>query len=137
MGLFNRNTPDPIQESQGNAYSKPQLQAQSAVFVRSPHYGTRSVSSSPTKSLCSLPCLSSPERTRVHINPQCKEGGVGGDCLHWDVESCPVARRSEGLCLLPPANFVHRCCDCLFLVVVHSVTPALCASFSGGFLLIF
>uniref|UniRef100_G3PHV9 Transport and golgi organization 2 homolog (Drosophila) n=1 Tax=Gasterosteus aculeatus TaxID=69293 RepID=G3PHV9_GASAC len=35
------NTPDPIQESQGNAYSKPQLQAQSAVFVRSPHYGTR------------------------------------------------------------------------------------------------
>lgn len=35
------NTPDPAQESQGEGYSKSMLQALSAVFVRSPHYGTR------------------------------------------------------------------------------------------------
>ncbi|XP_054466732.1 transport and Golgi organization protein 2 homolog isoform X2 [Anoplopoma fimbria] len=35
------NTPDPVHESQGDGYSKPQIQAQSAVFVRTPHYGTR------------------------------------------------------------------------------------------------
>ncbi|XP_034092235.1 transport and Golgi organization protein 2 homolog isoform X1 [Gymnodraco acuticeps] len=35
------NTPDPAQESQGFGYTKPILQAQSAVCVRTPHYGTR------------------------------------------------------------------------------------------------
>ncbi|XP_019949119.1 transport and Golgi organization protein 2 homolog isoform X2 [Paralichthys olivaceus] len=35
------NTPDPAQESQGECYSKPMLQALSAVFVRASHYGTR------------------------------------------------------------------------------------------------
>lgn len=44
VGLFNRNTPDPVQESQGDGYGKPMIQALSAVCVRSPHYGTRSVS---------------------------------------------------------------------------------------------
>lgn len=41
--LLNRNTPDHLQESQGDGYTKPMLQALSAVCVRSPHYGTRSV----------------------------------------------------------------------------------------------
>lgn len=41
--VFNRNTPDPVQETQGAGYSKPMMQALSAVFVRSPDYGTRSV----------------------------------------------------------------------------------------------
>lgn len=44
MAWFQRNTPDPAQESQGDGYSKPMLQALSAVCVRSPDYGTRSVS---------------------------------------------------------------------------------------------
>lgn len=44
MARFPRNTPDPAQESQGDGYSKPMLQALSAVCVRSPDYGTRSVS---------------------------------------------------------------------------------------------
>ncbi|KAM4745972.1 transport and Golgi organization protein 2 homolog isoform 2-T2 [Anableps anableps] len=35
------NTPDPIQEKQGDTYSKSMIQALSAVYVRSPHYGTR------------------------------------------------------------------------------------------------
>ncbi|XP_049906933.1 transport and Golgi organization protein 2 homolog isoform X1 [Epinephelus moara] len=35
------NAPDPTQESQGNGISKPLLQAQSAVCVRTPNYGTR------------------------------------------------------------------------------------------------
>ncbi|CAK6950455.1 transport and Golgi organization protein 2 homolog isoform X2 [Scomber scombrus] len=35
------NTPDPSQESQGEGYSQPMIQALSAVCVRSPHYGTR------------------------------------------------------------------------------------------------
>ncbi|KAF3850574.1 hypothetical protein F7725_012346 [Dissostichus mawsoni] len=35
------NAPDPAQESQGFGYTKPILQAQSAVCVRTPHYGTR------------------------------------------------------------------------------------------------
>ncbi|MEQ2237053.1 hypothetical protein ILYODFUR_019111 [Ilyodon furcidens] len=35
------NTPDPIQEKQGDGYSKSLIQALSAVCVRSPHYGTR------------------------------------------------------------------------------------------------
>ncbi|XP_029018600.1 transport and Golgi organization protein 2 homolog isoform X2 [Betta splendens] len=35
------NVPDPVQESQGDGYSKPLMQALSAVCVRSPHYGTR------------------------------------------------------------------------------------------------
>ncbi|CAB1444739.1 unnamed protein product [Pleuronectes platessa] len=35
------NTPDPVQESQGEGYSKPMLQALSAVFVHSTGYGTR------------------------------------------------------------------------------------------------
>ncbi|CAG5920129.1 transport and Golgi organization protein 2 homolog isoform 1-T3 [Menidia menidia] len=35
------NTPDPVQETQGDGYSKPMIQALSAVCVRSPHYGTR------------------------------------------------------------------------------------------------
>ncbi|XP_017565187.1 transport and Golgi organization protein 2 homolog isoform X1 [Pygocentrus nattereri] len=35
------NSPDPMQESQGVAYSKAMLQALSAVCVRSPGYGTR------------------------------------------------------------------------------------------------
>ncbi|XP_028434728.1 transport and Golgi organization protein 2 homolog isoform X2 [Perca flavescens] len=35
------NTPDPAQESQGDGLSKPAIQAQSAVCVRTPHYGTR------------------------------------------------------------------------------------------------
>lgn len=39
-----RNTPDPAQETQGSGYSKPIVEALSAVCVRSPHYGTRSVS---------------------------------------------------------------------------------------------
>ncbi|CAG09704.1 unnamed protein product [Tetraodon nigroviridis] len=38
------NTPDPAQESQGDGYTTPMLQALSAVCVRSPGYGTRSVS---------------------------------------------------------------------------------------------
>lgn len=49
VGLFHRNTPDPAQESQGDGYSKPMIQALSAVCVRSPHYGTRSVSSTHAK----------------------------------------------------------------------------------------
>lgn len=51
VGLLNRNTPDPAQESQGDGYSKSMVQALSAVCVRSPHYGTRSVSSINTKPL--------------------------------------------------------------------------------------
>ncbi|KAM6965056.1 transport and Golgi organization protein 2 homolog [Aplochiton taeniatus] len=35
------NSPDPAQESQGQGYTRPLLQALSAVCVRSPHYGTR------------------------------------------------------------------------------------------------
>ncbi|XP_034397379.1 transport and Golgi organization protein 2 homolog isoform X1 [Cyclopterus lumpus] len=35
------NTPDPVLESQSNGYSKPEIEAQSAVFVLHPHYGTR------------------------------------------------------------------------------------------------
>ncbi|MED6248471.1 hypothetical protein ATANTOWER_000837 [Ataeniobius toweri] len=35
------NTPDPIQEKQGDGYSKSLIQALSAVCVSSPHYGTR------------------------------------------------------------------------------------------------
>ncbi|TNN76374.1 Transport and Golgi organization 2 [Liparis tanakae] len=35
------NTPDPVLESQNNGYSKPQIEAQSAVFVRYATYGTR------------------------------------------------------------------------------------------------
>lgn len=35
------NTPDVAQESQGQGYTRPMLQALSAVCVRSPHYGTR------------------------------------------------------------------------------------------------
>lgn len=35
------NIPDPLQESQGDGYNKALLQANSAVFVRSAHYGTR------------------------------------------------------------------------------------------------
>lgn len=38
------NTPDPAQETQGDGYSKPMVEALSAVCVRTPHYGTRSVS---------------------------------------------------------------------------------------------
>ncbi|KAG8011700.1 Transport and Golgi organization protein 2-like protein, partial [Nibea albiflora] len=44
LGVLNNeelNTPDPAQESQGDGYSKPMIQALSAVCVRSPHYGTR------------------------------------------------------------------------------------------------
>ncbi len=61
VGLFNRNTPDPAQESQGEAYSQPMLQALSAVCVRSPHYGTRSVSSTHSRPLS--PRLFLPEVT--------------------------------------------------------------------------
>lgn len=39
-----RNSPDPAQETQGDGYSKPIVEALSAVCVRTPHYGTRSVS---------------------------------------------------------------------------------------------
>ncbi|XP_038869448.1 transport and Golgi organization protein 2 homolog isoform X3 [Salvelinus namaycush] len=39
------NTPDPVQESQGEGYSSPMLRVLSSVCVRSPHYGTRSESS--------------------------------------------------------------------------------------------
>lgn len=39
-----RNTPDPAQETQGKGYSKPIIEALSAVCVRTPNYGTRSVS---------------------------------------------------------------------------------------------
>lgn len=39
-----RNTPDPAQETQGDGYGKPIVEALSAVCVRTPHYGTRSVS---------------------------------------------------------------------------------------------
>ncbi|XP_071210149.1 transport and Golgi organization 2 homolog [Salvelinus alpinus] len=35
------NTPDPVQESQGEGYSSPMLRVLSSVCVRSPHYGTR------------------------------------------------------------------------------------------------
>lgn len=38
-----RNTPDLAQETQGEGYSKPIVEALSAVCVRTPHYGTRSV----------------------------------------------------------------------------------------------
>ncbi|KAM9392510.1 transport and Golgi organization protein 2 homolog isoform 2-T3 [Pholidichthys leucotaenia] len=44
LGVLNNeelNTPDPVHESQGGGYTKPMIQALSAVFVRSPHYGTR------------------------------------------------------------------------------------------------
>lgn len=51
MAWFHRNTPDPAQESQGDGYSKPMLQALSAVCVRSPDYGTRSVSFLPPSTL--------------------------------------------------------------------------------------
>uniref|UniRef100_A0A3Q3K1J2 Transport and golgi organization 2 homolog (Drosophila) n=1 Tax=Monopterus albus TaxID=43700 RepID=A0A3Q3K1J2_MONAL len=36
-----KNTPDPIQEHQGDGYTKSMVQALSAVCVRSPDYGTR------------------------------------------------------------------------------------------------
>lgn len=61
VGLLNRNTPDPAQESQGDGYSQPMIQALSAVCVRSPHYGTRSVSSTHHNSIS--PCLFLPEVT--------------------------------------------------------------------------
>ncbi|XP_077457828.1 transport and Golgi organization protein 2 homolog [Stigmatopora argus] len=35
------NAPDPVQESQGDGYSKSMIQAMSAVCVRTPDYGTR------------------------------------------------------------------------------------------------
>nr|XP_061804618.1 transport and Golgi organization protein 2 homolog isoform X2 [Nerophis lumbriciformis] len=35
------NSPDPVQESQGDGYSKSMIQALSAVCVRTPDYGTR------------------------------------------------------------------------------------------------
>lgn len=35
------NTPDPLQESQGDGYTAPTVQALSAICVRTPHYGTR------------------------------------------------------------------------------------------------
>ncbi|XP_028313991.1 transport and Golgi organization protein 2 homolog isoform X2 [Gouania willdenowi] len=35
------NTPDPLQESQGDGYTKSMLEALSAVRVQTPHYGTR------------------------------------------------------------------------------------------------
>uniref|UniRef100_A0AAV2MSC3 Uncharacterized protein n=1 Tax=Knipowitschia caucasica TaxID=637954 RepID=A0AAV2MSC3_KNICA len=35
------NAPDPVQELQGDGYSKAMIKALSAVCVRSPHYGTR------------------------------------------------------------------------------------------------
>lgn len=35
------NLPDPVQEGQGEGYTKSMIQAMSAVCVRSPHYGTR------------------------------------------------------------------------------------------------
>ncbi|KAK9522365.1 hypothetical protein VZT92_018835 [Zoarces viviparus] len=35
------NTPDPLHESHGEGYSKSEIEAHSAVFVRSRHYGTR------------------------------------------------------------------------------------------------
>ncbi|XP_072289453.1 transport and Golgi organization protein 2 homolog isoform X2 [Eucyclogobius newberryi] len=35
------NAPDPVQELQGDGYSKTMIKALSAVCVRSPHYGTR------------------------------------------------------------------------------------------------
>uniref|UniRef100_H3DH81 Transport and golgi organization 2 homolog (Drosophila) n=1 Tax=Tetraodon nigroviridis TaxID=99883 RepID=H3DH81_TETNG len=44
LGVLNNedlNTPDPAQESQGDGYTTPMLQALSAVCVRSPGYGTR------------------------------------------------------------------------------------------------
>nr|XP_061804619.1 transport and Golgi organization protein 2 homolog isoform X3 [Nerophis lumbriciformis] len=36
-----KNSPDPVQESQGDGYSKSMIQALSAVCVRTPDYGTR------------------------------------------------------------------------------------------------
>lgn len=54
VAWFNRNSPDPAQESQGDGYSKPMLQALSAVCVRSPDYGTRSVSFFPPW-MCQFP----------------------------------------------------------------------------------
>lgn len=44
LGVLNNedlNTPDPAQETQGDGYSKPIVEALSAVCVRTPHYGTR------------------------------------------------------------------------------------------------
>lgn len=44
LGVLNNedlNTPDPAQEIQGDGYSKPIVEALSAVCVRTPHYGTR------------------------------------------------------------------------------------------------
>lgn len=41
--VFYRNTPDPVQETQGDGYSTSMMKALSAVYVRSLHYGTRSV----------------------------------------------------------------------------------------------
>ncbi|KAM6944019.1 transport and Golgi organization protein 2 homolog isoform 1-T2 [Lycodopsis pacificus] len=35
------NTPDPLHESHGEGYSKSEIEAQSAVFVRTSHFGTR------------------------------------------------------------------------------------------------
>lgn len=58
--LFNRNAPDPAQESQGDGYSQPMIQALSAVCVRSPHYGTRSAPSTHTETSI---CFSPPELT--------------------------------------------------------------------------
>lgn len=63
MAWFNRNSPDPAQESQGDGYSKPMLQALSAVCVRSPDYGTRSVSFLPPRMPGSPHCYFQPEVT--------------------------------------------------------------------------
>ncbi|XP_075904388.1 transport and Golgi organization protein 2 homolog isoform X3 [Nelusetta ayraudi] len=44
LGVLNNedlNSPDPAQETQGDGYSKPIVEALSAVCVRTPHYGTR------------------------------------------------------------------------------------------------
>lgn len=128
VGLFNRNTPDPAQESQGDGYSKTMIQALSAVCVRSPHYGTRSVSPTHAKSLSSIsPCLCPPEvpdravlacriiqnrELLVHKHPQCNQPSTvrkwkGIVCTvmpRWisGYRDLPVAQRSEGQSLPGP-----------------------------------
>lgn len=62
-----RNTPDPIQETQGDGYSKYLIQALSAVCVRSPHYGTRSVSSTHTSPVVTDTAV--PDSELCVINP--------------------------------------------------------------------
>lgn len=89
VAWFNRNSPDPAQESQGDGYSKPMLQALSAVCVRSPDYGTRSVSFFPPW-MCPFP----PPHHRC-FQPEVSSWGV-------------IIERPDGTQNSPVESILHR-----------------------------